>query len=260
MSTPEHLLPPPPACPCVVFVGMAIAAFQQLTGINGVFFYSNSLFAAVGFTESMALAQTLGWAFMDSDYLMEALYADRLQSVTDALSKEAFLDLEAVVLGSIRVQRTVIATGGKTGDSILETIEAGANAISWTPPAAPWSSWTYRWRPSKSASPAIPTAAWPSPRGRPWPTFFMSARPSTPTTPPCAVTPARRRPSSVPAGSPSICLPCPACPRPDPLCRFSRPSPHDGPPPFRAEAFFMPFSHDRDGALRPGLPPTSATG
>ena len=38
---------------------MAIAAFQQLTGINGVFFYSNSLFAAVGFTESMALAQTL---------------------------------------------------------------------------------------------------------------------------------------------------------------------------------------------------------
>jgi len=43
----------------LVFVGMAIAAFQQLTGINGVFFYSNSLFAAVGFTESMALAQTL---------------------------------------------------------------------------------------------------------------------------------------------------------------------------------------------------------
>ena len=43
----------------LVFIGMAIAAFQQLTGINGVFFYSNSLFAAVGFTESMALAQTL---------------------------------------------------------------------------------------------------------------------------------------------------------------------------------------------------------
>ena len=43
----------------LVLVGMAIAAFQQLTGINGVFFYSNSLFAAVGFNESMALAQTL---------------------------------------------------------------------------------------------------------------------------------------------------------------------------------------------------------
>ena len=91
MSTPEHLLPPPPACPCVVLIGMAGAGKS---------------------TVGMALAQTLGWAFMDSDYLMEALYADRLQSVTDALSKEAFLDLEAVVLGSIRVQRTVIATGG----------------------------------------------------------------------------------------------------------------------------------------------------
>lgn len=81
----------PPACPCVVLIGMAGAGKS---------------------TVGMALAQTLGWAFMDSDYLMEALYADRLQSVTDALSKEAFLDLEAVVLGSIRVQRTVIATGG----------------------------------------------------------------------------------------------------------------------------------------------------
>ena len=231
MSTPEHLLPPPPACPCVVLIGMAGAGKS---------------------TVGMALAQTLGWAFMDSDYLMEALYADRLQSVTDALSKEAFLDLEAVVLGSIRVQRTVIATGGSA--------VYRPQAMDIWPLWGLWSSWTYLWRPSKSASPAIPTAAWPSPRGRPWPTFFMSARPSTTTTPPCAVTPARRRPSSVPAGSPSICLPCPACPRPDPLCRFPRPSSHDGPPPFRAEAFFMPFSHDRDGALRPGLPPTSSTG
>ena len=91
MSTSEQLLPPPPSCPCVVLIGMAGAGKS---------------------TVGMALAQTLGWAFMDSDHLMEALYADRLQAVTDALSKEAFLDLEAVVLGSIRVQRTVIATGG----------------------------------------------------------------------------------------------------------------------------------------------------
>ncbi|MCF2707351.1 sugar porter family MFS transporter [Arcanobacterium haemolyticum] len=43
----------------LVLVGMALAAFQQLTGINGVFFYSNTLFQAVGFDESMALQQTL---------------------------------------------------------------------------------------------------------------------------------------------------------------------------------------------------------
>ena len=29
----------------------------------------------------------------------------------------------------------IIATGGQTGESILKTIEAGANAITWTPPS-----------------------------------------------------------------------------------------------------------------------------
>ncbi|MDO4909329.1 MAG: sugar porter family MFS transporter [Corynebacterium sp.] len=43
----------------LVWVGMMIAAFQQLTGINGVFFFSNALFEAVGFDESTAFTQTL---------------------------------------------------------------------------------------------------------------------------------------------------------------------------------------------------------
>ncbi len=43
----------------LVLVGAAIAAFQQLTGTNGIFFYSNTLFEAVGFGESKALQQTL---------------------------------------------------------------------------------------------------------------------------------------------------------------------------------------------------------
>ncbi|OTA26953.1 MFS transporter [Alloscardovia macacae] len=43
----------------LVFVGMALAAFQQLTGTNGIFFYSNTLFQAVGMPESSAFQQTL---------------------------------------------------------------------------------------------------------------------------------------------------------------------------------------------------------
>lgn len=43
----------------LVWVGVAIAAFQQLTGVNGVFFFSNKLFEAVGFSESTAFLQTL---------------------------------------------------------------------------------------------------------------------------------------------------------------------------------------------------------
>lgn len=43
----------------LVLVGMALAAFQQLTGTNGIFFYSNTLFEAVGIPESAAFTQTL---------------------------------------------------------------------------------------------------------------------------------------------------------------------------------------------------------
>ncbi|WP_018143117.1 sugar porter family MFS transporter [Alloscardovia criceti] len=43
----------------LVLVGMALAAFQQLTGTNGIFFYSNTLFEAVGMPESTAFQQTL---------------------------------------------------------------------------------------------------------------------------------------------------------------------------------------------------------
>ena len=114
MSTPEHLLPPPPACPCVVLIGMAGAGKS---------------------TVGMALAQTLGWAFMDSDYLMEALYADRLQSVTDALSKEAFLDLEAVVLGSIIyyiVMQVVLWL--KLDSDMFKLLSAAIVAVFWPSP------------------------------------------------------------------------------------------------------------------------------
>lgn len=43
----------------LVWIGVIIAAFQQLTGTNGIFFYSNKLFEAVGYDESTALYQTL---------------------------------------------------------------------------------------------------------------------------------------------------------------------------------------------------------
>lgn len=82
---------PHTSAPCISIIGMAGAGKS---------------------TVGQALAQCLGWAFMDSDHLMEALYASRLQGVTDALSKDAFLDLEAAVVGSVRAARTVLATGG----------------------------------------------------------------------------------------------------------------------------------------------------
>lgn len=48
----------------LVGIGMAIAAFQQLTGINVIFFYSNILWESIGFAEQQALIITLITTFV----------------------------------------------------------------------------------------------------------------------------------------------------------------------------------------------------
>ena len=90
-ATPPAMAGPTRPSPCVILIGMAGAGKS---------------------TVGETLAQTLGWAFMDSDHLIEAVYAARLQDVTDALGKSAFLDVESSIVCAIKANRTVIATGG----------------------------------------------------------------------------------------------------------------------------------------------------
>ena len=87
----DRIAPPSKAAPCISLIGMA--------GVGKS-------------TIGMLLARELDWAFVDSDHLIEALYGTRLQTITDELGKEAFLDVEDGVVSSLRLQRTVIATGG----------------------------------------------------------------------------------------------------------------------------------------------------
>lgn len=91
MSGPFPIAAPLVPAPCIILIGMAGAGKS---------------------TVGMALARELDWAFLDSDHLIEAVYGARLQAVTDALSKEAFLDAECTVIRSIKACRAVIATGG----------------------------------------------------------------------------------------------------------------------------------------------------
>lgn len=58
------------------------------------------------------LANLLGWAHVDSDNLIEAVYGTRLQNIADALTKEGFLDLESKVICSTKLKRCVLSTGG----------------------------------------------------------------------------------------------------------------------------------------------------
>lgn len=63
-------------------------------------------------TVGKSLARVLGWAFADSDHIIEAVYGASLQSITEAVDKEGFLDIEEAVIGSLQLKRCVLATGG----------------------------------------------------------------------------------------------------------------------------------------------------
>jgi len=43
----------------IVWIGIALSVFQQLVGINVIFYYSSTLWQSVGFTEEDALTQTV---------------------------------------------------------------------------------------------------------------------------------------------------------------------------------------------------------
>lgn len=63
-------------------------------------------------TVGRVLARQLDWALLDTDHLIEASYGTNLQTITDAMSKNLFLDLEATIVASVQVQHCVLATGG----------------------------------------------------------------------------------------------------------------------------------------------------
>lgn len=77
--------------PCLTLIGMAGAGKSTIGSL---------------------LAKKLDWAFLDTDQLIEALYARRLEEVTRSISREEFLDLEEKMIQSLQPSRTIIATGG----------------------------------------------------------------------------------------------------------------------------------------------------
>nr|WP_276858318.1 shikimate kinase [Intestinimonas timonensis] len=63
-------------------------------------------------TVGVLLAKTLGYAFLDTDLVIQEREGRLLQDLVDELGVEAFLDREAAAIVSVDCDRTVIATGG----------------------------------------------------------------------------------------------------------------------------------------------------
>lgn len=110
-----------------------LAMFAEMQGVQGVVLNApapvETVEHVVGIVDVPIVATILDW-----DDVARAKVAAGASIVNVAAGRET-----ANVVRRLREEcpdLPVIATGGKTGESILETIEAGANAISWTPPAA----------------------------------------------------------------------------------------------------------------------------
>ena len=63
-------------------------------------------------TVGRALAKKLGWAYLDTDDLLQAHFGLSLQEIFDAFGREKFLQAEEEVVAGMDVKRCVVATGG----------------------------------------------------------------------------------------------------------------------------------------------------
>ena len=63
-------------------------------------------------TVGVLLAKTLGYAFLDTDLVIQLREGALLQPLVDSLGVEAFLDVEADAICSVECRGTVIAPGG----------------------------------------------------------------------------------------------------------------------------------------------------
>ena len=109
-----------------------LAMYAEMQGATGVVLNAptaNTVVQHVAETIDIPVVVTVARADTDFDA--------RLQSGTNIFNVSAAAETPAIVR-SIRERYPdvpIIATGGPTDESILETIQAGANAITWTPPS-----------------------------------------------------------------------------------------------------------------------------
>lgn len=110
----------------IVWIGMALAALQQFTGINVVFYYGSVLWQAAGFTEADALLTNVISGSVNIAFTFVAIY------LVDKVGRKPLLMIgalgQALMLGLLAV---VFATGARsaTGTGIEMTGTSGLMAL-----------------------------------------------------------------------------------------------------------------------------------
>jgi MFS transporter, SP family, sugar:H+ symporter len=99
----------------IVWIGMALAALQQFTGINVVFYYGSVLWQAAGFTEDDALLTNVISGSVNVVFTFVAIY------LVDRVGRKPLLMIgalgQAVMLGLLAI---IFATGARTDAGGLE--------------------------------------------------------------------------------------------------------------------------------------------
>lgn len=63
-------------------------------------------------TIGVVLAKTMGKAFLDTDLLIQEREGDLLQNLVNRFGHDRFIEMEEAAIKSVRVNNTIIATGG----------------------------------------------------------------------------------------------------------------------------------------------------
>ncbi len=111
---------------------LELAMFAEMQGVQGVVLNAPASVETVEHVATMVDVPVVA-TILDWDDVARAKVEAGARIVNVAAGRAT-----ADVLRRLREEYPnlpVIATGGRSGESILETIEAGANAISWTPPS-----------------------------------------------------------------------------------------------------------------------------
>ena len=82
-------------------------------------------------TVGVVLAKSLGFGFLDSDLIIQSRTGKKLCEIIEEVGTDGFIETENRIISEIRVDNTVIATGGSAvyGADAMKNLKNGGTAV-----------------------------------------------------------------------------------------------------------------------------------